>query len=297
MRQYGKSYFPKEKNPVYKLLFIPPVMVALLGLAYGYAYITMNNPVPESNFLVTLGYCFVIGYFYYYACIMIKVKGIDIYIYILLIFGIVTIHIFWASYLHLIYHKEVGFISLLTEPCLVVDYISKYSDNTKYVERVVLSAVGWVFEAGLFLFSIFIGLLSASDKVYCDFCDVLVETEFGVAYFSYSKPEELLDQEYVANMRFLEDCEPAKKSDLMYYRLDLKECPKCEWTNLMSIMEITVTRQDEKNNDTKNKVLYQDILLSKLALEKVTLNRDRLKYNPNITKNNSDLSPNEESET
>ena len=295
MRKYGQSYIPKEKNQTYKLIFVPPVMVALVGLAYSYAFITVYNPAPKLNFLVTIGYCFAIGYFYYYVCVIVKTRGIITYLFILLFFGILTIHIFWASYLHAIYQKEVELMSLLTEPCLVVDYISKYADNTKYVDNVFVNAMGWVVESGLFMFSLFMGVSQIADIDYCDLCDVILETDFAVAYFNYPRPEELLYLEDVGNMSFLEDCEPANYGDRLYYRLALKKCPKCEWTYLVSIAEITVIKDDGKDYETKKKTLHHDILISKLALAIVNAHRDRLKYNPDIRKSNSNISRNEES--
>ena len=256
------------------------ILATLAGLAtagvlgFVYSCVIVHIPFIWVSFLATLGFGAVIGLAVGRAAKAGRIRN-PVFVGILgFLLGVLGLYVAWG--VDLIARAQCNDFVVAFHPLVLFNYMSwlyengswSISENTDPVVGVFLAAV-WLVEAGLIVGLAAVMAYKATAKLtYCEHCHTWNPVEKNVRSLAIQQGQEpILDRIRSGEVAALGELFLSPPEDNDYFRVDLACCPTCSESNYLTFQMVTHTFDKEGNLKTKEKALFENLVVSDTDVE------------------------------
>lgn len=259
------TYVHSGRVPLGGLLLaalLSPLAAALCGFVY--AYLFRYVPFVYLNFLITLGYGFLMGLSVTMTLEMGKIRNTSVNVLLALFTTTLGIYIYWGAYLWACHGWDIGLAAW--SPSVLLSFAQDLFENGSWgLGNTTITGwflvLFWLAEAVLLYgMTIFCSLVDAH-KPFCEACNVWTKSEQGLVLFAGDGTDSAWPEVLSGHWRQLEKIPLLAEASSQYVRLDLTTCPSCGGANYLTIQRVTITR-DDKGEESKD----ETALLTNAAL-------------------------------
>lgn len=234
-----------------KTALIGPLVAA--GCGFVYAYLFRYIPFVYLNFLITLGYGFVMGLGVAVPAGTGKIRNSKVNVLLAIFSTTIGYYVYWGAYLWACHGWDIGLSAW--SPWVLASFAQDLYENGSWglgnaTLTGVILVLFWLAEAFiLYGMTIFCSLIDA-DKPFCEACNEWTEKEQGLVLFTGDGTDAAWREVLSGHWRLLEKFPLLGESAAQYVRLDLTHCPTCGGANYLTIQRVSITR-DDKGEESK----------------------------------------------
>ena len=240
---------------------------AAAAAAVIYTYTTVYIPFIFLNFLLTVGFGFVIGYAAGKGAVWGKVRN-GFFVLVATLFAVgVGIYMEWAASAY-IFIEGIGIhaINPLAILALVQALYAEGSWGMSEDSNVtgVFLALIWLIEIGVITgAALLTSAVVASSKPFCETCDQWTELEEGIRYFLPGGGETVWGRIVSGDFEAFDMLERAHGTEPAFVRIDLASCPRCQQSDFITIKAIQTTTDENGKESKQESVIGEHLVASR----------------------------------
>ena len=218
-------------DPVGLGLGIAIAVAAMFPIAFLYAYAIRYIPFIYLNFLISFGAVFAVAYAYVWGEGLGKNRSRLASLAGMLFVGILTLYVFWVTFLFVLLRHDIGYGKLLFDPGLIKDLIKELVEvgwftlkrarvkGTIYGIMLAIEAVTYI------VIFVYVWWTALKERVFCEKCQKWVERVTLPVLADASFADAIVNELRQGTDRWLDMLRPTV--DIVWLKLELAECTQC----------------------------------------------------------------------
>ncbi len=255
-----------KMDPVGVLIGLGAAIVAMFPLAFAYSYATRYIPFIYLNFIISFGAVFLVAMAYTAGEGFGHNRSRAASLVGMLIAGVLTLYVFWVTFIFVLLRHEVNYFQLLFRPDVIKEFIKLLIENGWFqvrgnqIKGVVYGAMLGI-EAVVYLgIFVFMWWTAMKEKIYCESCRKWVERNTLPFTFHPDYEGPILQSLQAGTDQWLDQLVPFVGDT--WLKLELADCEGCRNLSVLNVIRCNNTVNKDGNTETNENSLVENLLLS-----------------------------------
>jgi hypothetical protein len=173
--------------------------------------------------------------------------------------------VFWVTFLYVLSERNLGYLSMLTDPAQVIDLVKELvkvgwfalrNNRVKGTAYGVMLAIEAVAYIGIFAFAWWTFL---KERVFCEKCQKWVDRERVAMYFDLAPLEGIAGALAAGSDAWVDQLRLADSTPSL--QIELASCAGCQELHVVNLVHTQDVVDKDGNPSTEEKVLMSNILI------------------------------------
>ncbi len=240
-------------------------VAAMFPISFVYAYAVRYIPFVYVNFLISFGAVFAVAGAYVFGESLGRNRSRAASLVAMLLAGVLTLFVFWVTFLFVISRHELEYLKMLTDPSYVIDLVKELvkvgwftlkRNQVKGTFYGLLLAVEAVAYLGIFVFAWWTFL---KERVFCEKCQKWVERERVAMFFDLAPLEAIATALAAGSDVWVDHLRLAGTTPSL--QIELASCAGCAELHVVNLIHTQDVVDKDGNPSTEEKVLLANILI------------------------------------
>jgi len=240
-------------------------VVAMFPISFIYAYAVRYIPFVYINFLISFGAVFAVAGVYVFGESLGRNRNRAASLLAMLLAGVLTLFVFWVTFLYVISERKLEYLKMLTDPGYVVDLIKELvkvgwftlkRNQVKGTAYGVMLAIEAVAYLGIFVFAWWTFL---KERVFCEKCQKWVERERVAMFFDLAPLEGIVAALAAGSDAWVDQLQLANSTPSL--QIELASCAGCHELHVVNLIHTQDVVDKDGNPSTEEKNLLENLLI------------------------------------
>lgn len=240
-------------------------IVAMFPISFIYAYAVRYIPFVYINFLISFGAVFAVAGVYVFGESLGRNRSRAASLVAMLLAGVLTLFVFWVTFLYVLSERKLGYLSMLTDPGHVVDLVKELvkvgwftlkRNQVKGTFYGIMLAVEAVAYIGIFAFAWWTFL---KERVFCEKCQKWVSRERVAMFFDLTPLEGIAGALAAGSDAWVDQLQLANSTPSL--QIELASCASCHELHVVNLIHTQDVVDKDGNPSTEEKNLLENILI------------------------------------
>ena len=240
-------------------------IAAMFPISFVYAYAVRYIPFVYVNFLISFGAVFAVAYAYIFGESLGRNRSRAASLVAMLIAGVLTLFVFWVTFLFVISRHELEYVKMLTDPSHVIDLVKELvkvgwftlkRNQVKGTFYGIMLAIEAVAYLGIFVFAWWSFL---KERVFCEKCQKWVERERVPMFFDLAPLQTIATTLAAGSDAWVDQLRLADATPSL--QIELASCAGCNELHVVNLIHTQDVVDKDGNPSTEEKVLMANILI------------------------------------
>jgi hypothetical protein len=240
-------------------------IVAMFPVSFIYAYAVRYIPFVYINFLISLGAVFAVAGAYIFGESLGRNRSRAASLVAMLLAGVLTLFVFWVTFLFVLSEGKIEYLKMLTDPSLVIDLVKELvkvgwftlkRNQVKGTFYGIMLAVEAVAYIGIFAFAWWTFL---KERVFCEKCQKWVARERVAMFFDLAPLEGIAAALAAGSDAWVDQLQLATATPSL--QIELASCAGCHELHVVDLIHTQDVVDKDGNPSTEEKVLLSNILI------------------------------------